>query len=139
MDGDRTPDDQAVLAAARLFTGVSVRAADEAGQLSAVQLRALTVLSGSDGSNLAALADEMGVAVSTASRLVDRLVAAGWVDRRPSDANRREISLSLTEAGTTVLTRYDDLRLGVLRERLDRLPAARRAAVVAALRDLAVP
>jgi DNA-binding MarR family transcriptional regulator len=139
MESERTADDEALLAAARLFMGISVRAADEADSLSPVQLRALTVLHGVDGGNLATLAEAMGVAVSTASRLVDRLVAAGWVDRRPSAANRREISLSLTAEGTSVLTRYDDLRLRVLRERLDRLPAERRAAVVAALQDLAVP
>jgi DNA-binding MarR family transcriptional regulator len=139
MENERTAGDEALLAAARLFTGISVRAADEAGELSPVQLRALTVLAGAAGTNLAALAEAMGVAVSTASRLVDRLVAAGWVDRRTSDANRREISLSLTAGGMGVLVRYDDLRLTALRTRLDRLPAARRAAVVAALRDLAVP
>jgi DNA-binding MarR family transcriptional regulator len=136
MDSERTADDETLLAAARLFTGISVRAADEADGLSPVQLRALTVLAGDDGANLASLADAMGVAVSTASRLVDRLVGAGWVDRRPSAANRREISLSRTAEGSTALARYDDLRLRVLRERLDRLPAAQRAAVVAALADL---
>jgi DNA-binding MarR family transcriptional regulator len=136
MESERTADDEALLAAARLITGISVRAADEADGLSPVQLRALTVLAGGAGANLASLAEAMGVAVSTASRLVDRLVAAGWVDRRPSAADRREISLSLTGGGTAALTRYDDLRLRVLRERLGRLPAARRAAVVAALRDL---
>jgi DNA-binding MarR family transcriptional regulator len=134
---DRTTDDEVLLQAARMFMGVSVRAADEAGELSPVQLRALTVLADLDGSNLAALAGAMGVAVSTASRLVDRLVAAGWVARRPSDASRREISLSLTGEGEKVLTRYDDLRLAELRERLGGLPAERRAAVVAALGELA--
>lgn len=138
MNVDRTPDDQALLAAARLFTGVSVGAADELGDLSPVQLRALTVLTDLDGANLAALAETMGVAVSTASRLVDRLVAAGWVDRRQSDANRREISLSLTDQGAALLRQYDNLRLAALRERLDRLSARRRSAVVAALADLTV-
>jgi DNA-binding MarR family transcriptional regulator len=136
METERTADDEALLAAARLITGISVRAADEVGGLSPVQLRALTVLHGVDGANLASLAEAMGVAVSTASRLVDRLVAAGWVDRRPSDANRREISLSLTGEGTAVLTRYDDLRLVELRRLLDRLPDGRRAAIIAALEDL---
>jgi DNA-binding MarR family transcriptional regulator len=67
---------------------------------------------------------------------VDRLVGAGWVDRRQSDADRREVSLALTGWGTEVLTRYVDLRLAELRERLTGLPATRRTAVIAALDDL---
>ena len=120
-----------------MFTGISVRAADEAGALSAVQLRALTVLAEVDGANLASLADAMGVAVSTASRLVDRLVAADWVDRRTSDANRREISLSLTVRGTAAVARYDDLRLAALHRRLDELPVRRRTTGVLVLAELA--
>lgn len=138
MNDDRLPDDEAVLAAARMFTGVSVVAADATGEFSPVQLRALTVLAELDGANLVALADAMGVAVSTASRLVDRLVAADWVDRRQSEANRREISLSLTDTGAGLLARYDDLRLAALRRRLDDLPVRRRTAVIAALREMTV-
>src|SRR3954470_3221324 len=78
------PTDEALLALARLVMDVSVRAADEMGGLSPVQLRALTVLRSSNGANLATLAEAMGVAVSTASRLVDRLTAAEWVHRRPA-------------------------------------------------------
>src|SRR3954463_10166431 len=77
------PTDEALLALARLVMDVSVRAADEMGGPSPVQLRALTVLRSSNGANLATLAEAMGVAVSTASRLVDRLTAAEWVPRRP--------------------------------------------------------
>src|SRR3954454_2488139 len=138
MGTNRTPDDEALLEAVRLLTGIAVRAADEAGELSPVQLRALTVLHAAEGADLASLAEAMGVAVSTSSRLVDRLVAAGWVDRRPSHANRREISLSLTGEGTAALGRYDDLRLTGVRARLDRLPAGCRAEVIAALLALTV-
>src|SRR3712207_7255378 len=48
---------------------------------------------------------------STASRLVDRLVAAGFVVRQPSEVTRREITITLTATGREVLRRYDDLRL----------------------------
>jgi DNA-binding MarR family transcriptional regulator len=130
-------EDQALLEAVRLVVGVSVRAADQVGEASLVQLRALTVLSESPEANLMQLADGMGVTVSTTSRLVDRLVAAGLVDRRPSQVTRREISISLTAAGREVLQRYDDLRLTALRSRLDQLTPRQRASAVDAFRDLA--
>ena len=134
-----TPDeeDAVLLATARWVVGVSVRAADQIGEISLVQLRALTVLSELGGANLMQLADGMGVTVSTTSRLVDRLVTAGLIDRRPSKQNRREISISLAPTGSAVLARYDELRIQALRARLGRLPSRRRTAVVSALQDVA--
>src|SRR4051812_8892514 len=133
--GDRS-EDEVLLGAARLIVGMSVRAADQIGEASLVQLRALTVLDDLAGANLMQLADGMGVTVSTTSRLVDRLVAAGLVDRRPSEVTRREISISLTAGGGAVLRRYDDLRVGALRARLDQLDPDRREAALDGLRTL---
>src|SRR3954464_4428760 len=133
--GDRS-EDEVLLGAARLIVGMSVRAADQIGEASLVQLRALTVLDDLAGANLMQLADGMGVTVSTTSRLVDRLVAAGLVDRRPSEATRREISVTLTPHGRAVLRRYDDLRVDALTDRLDQLTPPHRTATVDALRHL---
>ena len=65
-----------LLALARMAMDASVRASGELGGLSPVQLRALTALRRLAEANLAQLAEEMGVTVSTTSRLVDRLVIA---------------------------------------------------------------
>src|SRR4051812_50206866 len=127
---------EVLLAAARLVVGISVRAADQIGEASLVQLRALTVLDALGAATLMQLADGMGVTVSTASRLVDRLIAAGLVDRRPSEATRREISVTLTPHGRAVLQRYDDLRVDALTGRLAQLDPPRRTAAVDALRAL---
>jgi DNA-binding MarR family transcriptional regulator len=125
-----------LLAAARLMVGTSVRASDQIGEASLVQLRALTVLSELEVANMMQLADQMGVTVSTTSRLVDRLVAADLVDRRPSQQTRREVSISLTETGRGVLQRYDDLRVQELHARLAQLPGPRRQAALDGLADL---
>jgi DNA-binding MarR family transcriptional regulator len=114
-----------------------VRAADDLGGLSPVQLRALTALSRVDRANLGTLAENMGVTVSTASRLVDRLVSAGWVDRAPSPHNGREISLRLTDAGGSLLHRFDDRRLLRLRSHFARVAPERQELLVAALVELA--
>jgi DNA-binding MarR family transcriptional regulator len=111
-------DDDVLLALARTVVGISTRAADQLGGVSVVQLRALTVLHKLGTANLGRLAEEMGVALSTASRLVDRLVRAGLVERRPSPRTRREIELDVSPEGLAMLDRYDDLRLVGLRERL---------------------
>jgi DNA-binding MarR family transcriptional regulator len=134
-------EDDVLLSTLRLAMGISVRAADEVGDdVSTVQLRALTVLSAEPHCNLGTLAEHMAVALSTASRLVERLVAAGLVDRRTSEANRREVALSLTEHGRRTLERYDAIRLEALHARLAALPPDDRAAVLRGMRLLvAVP
>jgi DNA-binding MarR family transcriptional regulator len=129
-------EDEVLLAAARLVVGISVRAADRIGEASLVQLRALTVLSELPGANLMQLAKGMGVTVSTTSRLVDRLVTAGLVERRPSELTRREISISLTPVGEQVLQRYDGMRVSSLHARLEQLGARQRRAAMQALEKL---
>jgi len=130
------PEDDVLLGAVRWAMAISVRAADQLGDVSPVQLRALTVLQETPGANLNDLASGMGVTVSTTSRLVDRLVAAGLVERQPSALTRREISLTLTRAGHGRLQRYDRLRLAEARACLDAVPLADRDAVVTALQQL---
>ena len=130
-------EDSVLLALARLAIDASVRASADLGGVSPVQLRALTALRQMRQANLAQLATEMGVTVSTASRMVDRLVAVDWVDRGASPHNRREIRLTLTDAGKRLLRQYDKRRVDLLRECLRRVPADRRDHVVAALAELA--
>lgn len=130
-------EDDALLRLVRTAVGISARAVDRLGRLSVVQLRALTVLRGLGEPNLGQLAAGMGVTVSTTSRLVDRLVTAGLVDRQPSPRSRRELVLVLTPPGREILERYDELRLEELRGLLDRLPSDRRGPVLAALGEFA--
>jgi DNA-binding MarR family transcriptional regulator len=126
--------DEELMEAARAFMRISLYAADQVGGVSVVQLRALTVLHRQGQANLGRLADDMGVTVSTTSRLVDRLVAAGLVDRRVAEHTRREISLRLTRRGRSTLARYDALRLASLHECLDELPDDQRETAVQGLR-----
>ena len=134
---ERSSEDEVLLALARVVVAVSTRAADHLGGISVVQLRALTVLREVGTVNLGRVAEEMGVALSTASRLVDRLVRAGLVDRRPSPRTRREIELEVSQDGLATLDRYDDLRLVGLRAHLSQ--AASRDDVVEALDQFVGP
>ena len=129
-------ENEVLLRLARTVVGISTRAADQLGLLSLVQLRALTVLRALGVANLGRLASGMGVTVSTASRLVDRLVTAGLADRKPSPRSRREVALAVTDRGIALLERYDEFRLTELRGLLDRLPHDRRPHVLSALGEL---
>jgi DNA-binding MarR family transcriptional regulator len=131
----RPAEDEVLLALARRVVAISTGAADQLGGVSVVQLRGLTVLRERGTANLGRLADEMGVALSTASRLVDRLVRAGLVHRRPSPRTRREIELEVSPQGLATLDRYDDLRLAGLHAALAQV--GDRAEVLAALDEFA--
>jgi DNA-binding MarR family transcriptional regulator len=129
-----TPDD-ALLTLARNMIGLATRAADQLGQVSVVQLRSLTMLRELQPASLVQLAEGIGVTPSTTSRLVDRLVAARFVERRPSPESRRQIELRLSPEGEATLNRYDALRLAGLTNALEQLPESRRDAVVDALAE----
>jgi DNA-binding MarR family transcriptional regulator len=128
----RTRDDEMLLALARTVMGISTAAADRLGDISVVQLRALTVLRHLDTATLGELAEGMNVTVSTTSRLVDRLVTAGLVRRETSPRSRRELALRVAPDGDAVLDRYDTHRLDALRAALTRLPPDDRSAALAA-------
>lgn len=68
---------------------------------------------------VAAVADRLDVAASTASRLVDRAVAAGVVRRTRSAADPRRAPLVLTADGRALAARATGFRLTYLRTLLE--------------------
>jgi MarR family transcriptional regulator for hemolysin len=68
------------------------------------QWRTLVYLSRHEGVKQAALADMLELRPITLTRYVDRLQAAGWVERRPDPTDRRASRLFLTDAAQPVLT-----------------------------------
>jgi DNA-binding MarR family transcriptional regulator len=72
-------------------------------RLSPHQLRALRVLESEPGLNLTALAERMEMGPPTASRLCDRLEAAGLLERVLHPRKRREVQLRLTGTGRQML------------------------------------
>lgn len=59
---------------------------------------ALTTLAGAAG-DASDLISEMGVTKQAVSKLVETLVAAGYIDRKSNQEDRRRSNLSLTEKG----------------------------------------
>ncbi len=104
-------------------------------RLSGAQLRAVMVVEHYDGINLRRLATLTDMLLSSASRLCDRLVAAGMLEREPGRYDRREIALHLTPAATRLLAELRADR----RHRLDRILAGMspqgRAALLQGMRE----
>lgn len=130
---------EAALAASRVFVAIVVASTDEVEPVVSVrQLRTLVVLVEHDKLNLAALADRLGVHPSNATRLCDRLVEAGLVRRVQADHDRRQVELTATPTGRSLVERLMDRRRLALERVLAAMPAGERASVAAALRTFAV-
>lgn len=106
-------------------------------RLSSPQLSALMVVERDEGINLRTLAGRLRMILSSASRLCDRLVAAGLVERVPGRVDRREIALYLTPSSRQLLADLRASRLAMLGGVLDRMSPAGRAALLRGLSEFA--
>ena len=106
-------------------------------RLSWSQLSALLVVERAEGINLRGLAGQLGMILSSASRLCDRLVAADLVSRVPGHADRREIALYLTPSSRQVLAELRANRRELLADVLARMSPAGRAALQRGLTEFA--
>lgn len=77
--------------------------------ISMQQLRAMYLLRDEEEASVGRLAELFGIGLPAASLLADRLVRAGYVERRGDPADRRRVLLSLTRVGLRLVT---DLREG---------------------------
>ena len=106
-------------------------------RLSGPQLNALIVVEREEGINLRGLAAQMKMILSSASRLCDRLVASGLVERVPGRADRREIALYLTPSSRQLLDDLRAARRAILGAVLDRMSPGGRAALIRGLTEFA--
>jgi DNA-binding MarR family transcriptional regulator len=132
--GDVDAVTNALLTASRLLVSVSARSiASVDDTITIPQLRTLVLLSAGGPAKLATLADRLAVNPSTATRMVDRLVAAGLVSRTPNPASRRELVVDLTDRGARLVREVTERRRQELSGIVSRMPAAARHRLVEAL------
>jgi DNA-binding MarR family transcriptional regulator len=112
----------------------SVAAQGASLRLSPHQLRALRVLEAEPGINLTTLAETMDIGPPTASRLCDRLEAAGLLERLLHPHRRREVQLVLTGRGRQVLNEVAARRSQALAAVLAAMDPRERAALNGGLR-----
>jgi DNA-binding MarR family transcriptional regulator len=106
-------------------------------RLSAPQLSALLVVERAEGINLRRLAEELKMLLSSASRLTDRLVASGMVERVPGRVDRREIAIFLTPSARSLLDELRRTRRAMLTAVLERMSPTGRAALIRGLTEYA--
>ncbi|TDE30067.1 MarR family transcriptional regulator [Actinomadura sp. 6K520] len=125
----------ALLTASRLLVAISVRSlAAVEDTVTMPQFRLLVVLASQGPAKLVTLAGLLEVNPSTAMRMVDRLAAAGLVDRQASPDSGREIRIQLTGAGRALVDDVTARRRAGIAEVVARMPPGQRHALVAALR-----
>lgn len=123
----------AVLAASRLLVGLSARSiASVDDSITMPQFRLLVVLSTRGPLKLTMLAEYLDVRPPTATRMIDRLVGAGLVDRRTSPVSRREVVLDLTDAGASTVGRVTQRRRREIARIISLMPERQRSALVEA-------
>lgn len=80
--------------------------------ISVTQCYALEALAGADGMTLGQLAAQLYLDKSTASRVVDALVAKGYAERRPHPQDGRALQLVISAQGRHLYERIDADLLG---------------------------
>jgi DNA-binding MarR family transcriptional regulator len=135
-----TDDDQidavtdAVLTASRLLVAVSARSIAAVNEsISLAQFRLLVVLYSTGEQKVTALAEALGVNPSTATRAVDRLLESGLVDRRLNPLSRREMRVSLTQAGQRLVREVTRRRRKEIAAIVERMPVTHQRGLVRAL------
>ena len=114
------------------------RAVEELGSaVPPAQMRALLIVGRAGSLNLSMLAGALGASASAASRLCDRMQAAGLLTRGRAAASRREIVLLPTESGRKLAEWVRGRRRVVLTDMLQAMSPGGREALVRGLRELA--
>ncbi|MDX3106108.1 MarR family winged helix-turn-helix transcriptional regulator [Nonomuraea angiospora] len=106
------------------------------GSLSVTRLRVLLAVDRHGPMNLSSLAERLGMSLSAAGRVVDRLAEAGLLSREPAPHSRREIRIQVTPEGCEVLERLRAVRRRRIGQALDRLEPADRATLFRMLLQL---
>jgi MarR family transcriptional repressor of emrRAB len=96
---------------------------------------ALVTIHAFRGQSIEELRRALGLSQPGAVRLVDRLSAEGWVERRPGP-DARAVALVLTPIGRRVARRLLDERAGALARLLEPLSAAQREELTGGLEAL---
>jgi len=127
-----------VLTASRALVAVAARSlAGVDAEVTLPQYRALVILAAHGPRLVGALADDLGIHPSTATRLCDRLVAKGLVKREPSRENRRETVISLSAKGRRLVDRVTERRRREIASIVERVSPELWGPTVVALRAFA--
>lgn len=125
----------AFMTASRVLVGVAVRSIDAATPaVTTPQHRLLVLLAGRGPQLIGALAQELNVNSSSATRQCDRLERKGLVARARSELDRRAVEVSLTPRGRSIVDEVTKVRraeIAAIVSQMDRADAVRAVACLA--------
>jgi DNA-binding MarR family transcriptional regulator len=131
-------DLDAVIRASRVIAGIVAESVAQVGDaVTMPQLRTLVLVATRSDVNASAVATALDVHPSNATRLLDRLVQAGLLDRREAASDRRNVELSLTPDGMRLVDSVMQHRRGGFERILQRMGPAERRRLRVALQDFA--
>ncbi|WP_431245754.1 MarR family winged helix-turn-helix transcriptional regulator [Leifsonia xyli] len=129
---DEEPID-AALRAADVLMHVAAQSVMEVEHLvTSPQLRVLVFIATRGPQNPGDLAVELGVHPSNATRISEKLVRAGLIERRENTADRRYVRLALTHQGERLVEQVISHRRNAVAEVFAAMPPAERAAAAQA-------
>jgi DNA-binding MarR family transcriptional regulator len=124
----------ALLTASRLLVAISARSIAQVDETITIpQFRVLVILSARGSINVKTLAALLHVQRSTTGRMVERLVTAGLIDRRPHPALRRELVVELTPRGQDVVQAVTAHRREQIARVVQNMPERERYGLVSTL------
>lgn len=124
---------ESVMRASRALVGITAASISTVDDVVTVpQLRVMMMIATRGAVNLAAVAAGLQVSASNASRICDRLLKIGMVDRRDDPADRRNIALTLTPDGQALIDRVVHHRRIAIRRILREMSPAQREALTTA-------
>lgn len=88
----------------------TITAALKPYDMSPQQFNVLRILRGRKGqpANLSTLNERMVTKMSNTTRLVDKLISKGYVDRTVCPSNRRKVEIRITKDGEAILIKLDE-------------------------------
>lgn len=124
---DARDEIDAAMRAARVFLAVIAQSVAEVEhRITSTQLRVLVFIDTHGPQNLGAVAADLGVHPSNATRTCDRLVSAGLLDRKDNPADRRYLVLGLSKHGRALVDQVMEHRRAGIAAVLNRMPAELR-------------
>lgn len=106
------------------------------------QFRAMLFIRHNSGASLSMVAEFLGLALPTASKLIDELVELRHVARRSDEVDRRRIILTLTGQGDTALELMDSEATALMEQKLAPLTIEECRTIISAmdiLRNVVAP
>lgn len=100
---------------------------------SLAQTHTIEVLGSHGAMRMKELAGRLGITTGTLTVQVDKLVNAGFIERRPHQSDRRSILVDLTDAGQRFYREHDDLHLTLTQDITANLDENERAILLQCL------